>query len=266
MDLQTNSSILTDLFWLPIGAVLGWLVDRAAAKLLASRKRRQLAFVFPISESDHEIPVRCSVIKKIDGQYPSTFRAYVHSAEAIAMQNISREFARCGLHLGIGGFYAEGASEDHRNLILLGSDERFNPYCGELLQDLGTDIRHVPGNGSHKHFEYRKNSGDPWQELRCDPCQAGEDGTKFTKDYGLIIRKRLTADSNVLMCAGIHMHGTLAAVQVALDSAFQDEVKKCGFAFFVQVIKVAVRKDGLSLANDGVSWKDYDLKELRPRR
>jgi hypothetical protein len=68
-----------------------------------------------------------------------------------------------------------------------------------------------------------------------------------TNDYGIIARRTLAGGRVVLLLAGIHMHGTLAAAHVALNPEFQQRVLQRKYANFAQLVSVRVLRDGVSI-------------------
>jgi hypothetical protein len=156
-----------------------------------------------------------------------------------------------GITLDLGNFY--GTPPSTKNLLLIGS-KAYNKESKEIMKNLGDYTCNFPVN-KHLYFSIGTN------DYKCEDQDKGKN-PKVIEDYGIIVR-RLKEDKLVLLLAGIHMHGTLAAMEVALMNTFQSEVKRKGYKYFAQLVNVEVdRDDGLGIISTSIKWEDYPLVQL----
>ena len=268
-----SSIISSGAIHLAVGLLMAGIVIWFEASHRRRRKRRaleDLSWLFPISQEKPEMDFTCSLkpgdrfkpsnsdqalFTEFFGQNPSTYRRYVHSAEVLALQMITEKLSPLGVKFSQGGFYGGGGP--NRNLLLIGSESN-NQMSTTTLEFLKKRIDRVePPGGGHKYFQCGGNS------FHCDH-EVGADGlARVTRDFGVIVRRTLADGSIVLLLAGIHMHGTLAAAQVALNPAFQQRVLAHKYPSFAQLVSVNVLNDGCSIDVSSLdTWKDLPFVNL----
>lgn len=262
---------------LTIGLLMSGIV-LGAEKILRKRRKlralKDLSWLFPMSQEKPEMDFHCSLkpgdrygdhyndfgsdqalLTEFFGRNPSTYRRYVHSAEVLALQMITEKLSPLGVRFSYGGFYGSAAS--NRNLLLIGSDSN-NPMSKTTLEFLTNRIDHAqPDEGGHKYFQ----SGGVKFECAHESVAGGPD--KVTRDVGVIVRRTLAEGNIILLLAGIHMHGTLAAAQVALNPAFQRRVLTHKYPSFAQLVRVRVLGDGCSIDPSSLDeWMDLPFVNL----
>lgn len=217
------------------------------------KQLRQLSWLFPISDQKPEMHFKCSLKPGIDfkpapkddgvfaeffGQNPPSYRKYVHSAEVLALQMITEKLTPLGVRFVDAGFY--GGTGNSGNLLLIGSDAN-NKMSDTILAGLQERIGYDAAPNGHRYFSCGKH------KYGCK--HTGEAGslTRVTEDCGVIVRRTLSDGRVVLLLAGVHMHGTLAAACVALNPAFQRRVLESKHANFAQLVRVTVLDDGTSI-------------------
>jgi hypothetical protein len=154
---------------------------------------------------------------------------------------IASALAKIGVTLDASHFY--GMPESPR-LLLIGS-EKNNPRDLYSRGGLGPYVL-AHNKGRHASFVHKETQ----QEFRCQD----EDEGFVRRDYGVIFRKSHLGQTRVLL-AGIHMHGTLGAIEVALQREFQRRVLDHKYSSFVQLVEVHVARDGYSVPPEQIIWK-----------
>jgi len=263
-----------------MAGLLIWLAKGAYGFYYDRKKFQLLRVVFPIREVnwwDHlfeyargrpraQLQVRCSLIKKVDGHNPSTYRAYVHVAEVDELVRMVKELVKWGIEVD---YKIDCSIDTEVGAVLIGSDSNLQ-MSGSILDNLGPSVEWVKGEGKHAIVKWKRGEESP---LSCshDAFAYVDEKTddkklieteRVSKDYGLIVRKEMDDGVDVLLCAGIHMHGTAAALRTVLQKGFQQEVSKAKYSHFVKVVKASVDVNGLSLAIDPVERTKYPLQEL----
>ncbi|HCW07624.1 MAG TPA: hypothetical protein DGG95_09710 [Cytophagales bacterium] len=195
--------------------------------------------VFPVGQLGSRLPFQCSQTKaERKGCSPKTIRTYVHSAEVIGIIEILTKLMEFGVSLDLSHFN-DRFIEDERLLLIGGS--RYNPRTENIVKNLNPIEWKERQKGRHSFFRNVKD-----KKLIFD-CRHGVDG-KVTNDSGAIIKiSNETPKQDILFLMGIHMHGTLGAIEVALMEDFQKRVLDSGYNSFIQMVKVEVAKDGLTV-------------------
>ncbi len=242
---------LEGLYCTAIGTPLGILLEKLYQRYKIRREFSLIKEVFPVTLDDNEIEVKCSVTVKMDGRNPASLRAYVHSAETLALQKVAKYLDDVSIKLKFSSFY--GRPQEDRNLLLIGSGS-YNELSEDIMRDMG-ELSYNRSPNSHAYFTYQR------KKFTC--IHSNDTYHRVIQDYGVILRKPVWESKIVLLLAGIHMHGTLAAVEVAMSSEFQKKIKEIGYQYYAQLLKVTVAKDGLSLALNGIDWKNLPLIELK---
>ena len=230
--------LLSDLelgIWHFFAALLVVGVTHGTQRLYKWHSRRKelerLSWLFPFSKERPEIQFRCSLkpsnelqnlsgndelFQEIFGKNPSTFRKYVHSAEALALQMITEYLSPLGVRFVETGFYA-GSTGRSGNLLIIGGGKN-NELAKQIVNDLQNVIIFEQRRGKHSIFRYDDKIYGCKHENKIFSMNA------VTRDHGIIVRRTRTDKSVVLLLAGIHMHGTLAAAQVAIKEKFKRRV------------------------------------------
>lgn len=214
------------------------------------KRLEEIAWLFPISQDKPEMHFKCSLKDKdFFGSAPPTYRKYVHSAEVLALQKLSENLSPLGVHLLPDAFY--GSLDRSANVLLLGSDanvEMSKTILDGIKKHIGYEV--PPSGEGHRYF----TSGS--EKYCCKHIQGADGMARVIEDYGVIVRRTLSNDHVVLLLAGIHMHGTLAAAEVALNPAFQKRVLERKYTNFAQIVHTKVLENGTSLdMNSLEDWK-----------
>lgn len=235
-----------------LAAALPFGIEKTLRWHLRRRRLKDVSHVFPVSAEDRSMTVKCSILRTVGGKSPETIRAYVHSAEALALKNVTSSLEPLGIKLDLGSFY--GPPTNAKHLLLIGSGAH-NPDSEAMMMNIGKYSCVFPKSGEHFYFML---NGLPYKCIH----KQNTSEIHVATDYGLIARRRL-GERLVLLLAGIHMHGTLAAAEVALSKQFQSEVRSKGFSSFSQLVKVDVEaKLGLDIQSITINWRDYPLSQL----
>lgn len=271
-----------DVFLSLLGAFLGWVGKGAFGFFRERQKLASLRTVFPIpaipflnhlfdyvaDRPRTQLNVHCSLVKKEDGSSPPTFRAYVHSAEVLGLAELISKLSRLGVEVDV-----KLDQEVNRNVgtILIGSDANL-AASGDILKGL-------PGiiwdRGPNRHTQIKWTQEGKEESLLCSHEATitfeNKDGSlttanRVTRDFGLIVRKQSQDDTDVLLLAGIHMYGTLAALVTALEDGFRNEVRKFNNRHFVKLVEANVAKNGLDLSSDPVRRSRFPLVPLIRKR
>jgi hypothetical protein len=269
--------------WEAFGTVATHLAAGLIAALIAlymvepflKRKKQRkeldkLSWLFPVSQDNPKMHFKCSLkppsffgslagegglCDEFFGRNPATYRRYVHSAEVLALHMITEKLSPLGVTFLHSGFY--GGDESSGNLLLIGSESN-TELSGTIMRFLRKRIDQVePPGGGHKYFKCGEH------EYRCAHTNETDGLQRVTEDYGVIVRRTQTDGRIVLLLAGIHMHGTLAAAQVALNPAFQRRVLEHAYSSFAQLVHVRVLSDGASIdVNSLDDWTDLPFVRL----
>ena len=258
-----------------IGALL--LLYWIEPRLKRSRRHReleQLSWLFPISKEDPKLLFKCSLKPRAEfavttkdadlseeffGRKPPTYRRYVHSAEALALQRMTGWLSSRGVELLPDAFY--GDTERSTHLLLIGSEANLD-MSGQILQIMKKRINYEgesEGENRHKYFE----CGDVKYACKHSAALSSDGLQRVTEDCGVIVRVTLSDNTIVLLLAGIHMHGTLAAAEVALNPAFQHRVLQHRYASFAQLVRVKVSRNGTSIDRNSLEeWRELPFVRL----
>lgn len=218
-------------------------------------------FLFPgHADKPTKLYVRASVYEKDEGDVPGdkpSRRAYVHSAEVSALVELLKEVAP--LPIDVQFLVGEDTWPVRSNFLFLGGDYHQPTARGvyDRLREVG--VLKVPGalGESFEHYAYGdKIFGCKYREV------GGGGGRKqvaiIEEDSGLIYRYRNDLEDEILYCAGIHMHGTAAALATAINSEFQRKIDGLGLTEFVQFVKVRVSTNGIAVDLRNAVWKDFE--------
>ncbi|MGZ4865101.1 MAG: hypothetical protein ACXV39_10780 [Halobacteriota archaeon] len=247
-----------------------WFVEPFLKRKRQEKELDKLSWLFPISQGNPEMHFNCSLKPRLHfkplekeeylfseffGRNPPTYRRYTHSAEVLALQMITEKLSLLGVRFLHAGFY--GGTEPSGNLLLIGSESN-TELSSTILAFLRKRIDRVePPQGGHKYFKCGEH------EYKCAHTEEIDGLSRVTQDYGVIVRRTLSDGRIVLLLAGIHMHGTLAAAQVALNKAFQQRVIQHKYDNFAQLVHVNVLGDGTSIdVNSLDDWKNLPFVNL----
>ncbi len=234
-----------------ISVPLTLIAEKIARAYICHRDKRLISKVFPFTSADTQLEVKCSLKKTQDGKNPPSLRTYVHSAETLALQKIAKHLHGHDVALNVGSFYS--IPQEEKNLLLIGAAS-YNELSKHILECIdGFSIYHYDNH----HARYEHN-GEIYECVH----KEFEDGSKVTDDYGLVVRKKLSDGHYVLLLGGIHMHGTLAAADVAITRDFQRKIRKKKLREFIQLVRVRVADDGLSLIKSSIEWDNLPLIEI----
>lgn len=241
--MKVAETIMKGLF----GAIFAIGFEKSHNLFKLHKEVKSLRAVFPFTKQSPKFSVKCSMKIIKDGTNPPSLRSYVHSAEIMALHKIAKSFHEKPVTIKFDSFYS--SPQENQNLLLIGASA-YNEISRHIMADMGP-LSLCKSNDSHSFFKLNKT------EYRCKHTSC--DNAKVVEDYGIILRKSVYENNIVLLLGGIHMHGTLAAAEVALSSKFQQTVKESKNRFFVQLVKTSVMEDGFSLAPNAIIWEDYPL-------
>ena len=266
-----------------VSGVIGSIIAVVALQLWRFRQRRKdfrlLARVLPIQSSflqlasyflypghahkTTRLAIRPSITRKYEGDIRGdkrTLRAYLHSAEAEQLIQLMKSIAPLPIEFAL--ITGEAIPAGEKNLIIVGGDYH-NAAAKSLIEKLSDlEIRFLPPKlgQAHERLYYRGI------EFGCtlNKVNASEGQIDVVKkDVGLIYRCRSSTGMEILMCVGIHMHGSAAALAVALSPGFQSEIAKQQLKEFVQLVEVGVLSDGLSVDWGSIRWKKKFLIDAK---
>ena len=103
-----------------LSVVMTLLLEKVVRYYLKHLDRGLISSVFPFTKSDNSLEVKCSLNIKQDGKNPSSLRAYVHSAETLALQKIAKHLHGHDIELTFSSFYS--IPQEEKNLLLIGTD------------------------------------------------------------------------------------------------------------------------------------------------
>jgi hypothetical protein len=261
-----------------LGGVSTWVAKGAFGYYRDRNQFKLLCAVFPIREVkwwDHlfeyargrpraRLQVRTSLVKAVGGTNPATYRAYVHVAEVDELVKMVKQLAAMGVEVD---YQPDCSIDTGVGAVLIGSDANLH-MSGSILKNLGPNIDWKQEIGAHAVITWKRGNEEP---LKCDHApyvyidetnQTPVTTKRVSEDYGIVVRKEMDDGVDVLLCAGMHMHGTAAALRTALQKGFQQEVKRTGCGHFAKVLKAHVDENGLSLAVDPVERTKFPLQKL----
>lgn len=240
-----------------LAAALPFGVEKAIRWYRQRKSLEYLSCVFPISDKDRSMTVKCSIWKTMGGTNPETFRGYVHSAEALALKNLASRLEPLDVKLDLHSFY--GPPTGATKLVLIGSGAN-NDSSKAILNEKRRLGKYSFVSPRDEHFYFALPEQPELALFKCEHQRNSQGQLQVRTDYGLIVRKRVDAQDTLLL-AGIHMHGTFGAAKVALSNEFQAEVKRNKLRSFAQLVKVEVEEEfGLDIRS--VSWKQYPLSRI----
>jgi hypothetical protein len=239
-------------------AALGWAIKYTQDKISAARapgkRLKRLMHVLPITNHrvQNTIRIRTSVDIFAAGEGIKSKRGYTHISEAIALQVIADV---------VHGLPSIKLAFDHGPQIdavdscriVLGLSRTKSKISNRLFDRIGTStgIDLIKGTTVHQYFRDRQGT-----EYKCEHIEDPDFSTRVIKDYGMIYRCVGDSGGALLLCGGIHMFGTQAAVQVALGDEFIERVEGAGCREFLQLVEVSVHDDGITIDLDSVRWRD----------
>jgi hypothetical protein len=252
-----------EILYLIIGALLGFALERSNDAITPRLRLRRLKYILPIINpaDQRDIFIRPSIEVLTAGSGGRSKRAYTHSCETIALQTLSRVFH--GLPINLIFSYNDFASTEYAGWILLGLSREKSKISESLFEQIKqeTKIRVVKGQGTHQFIQ--DASG---KQYKCQHVDDDEFETKVTKDYGLIYRGVSNNGNAILLCGGIHMFGTQAAVEVALSEPFIERIRSAKSFAFAQVVEVAVRDDGITIDPGSIRWRDLPFVSVKANK
>ncbi len=238
-----------EILYLVLGALIQFLLDQLYEKVKPWLRLRKLGAVLPISHNNQtcEIFIRASLEVLSAGRGGKSKRAYTHSSETLSLQLLSKILHGTPAKLR---FQYDNAS--HGDWIILGLSRK-SKISQVTLDDIKskTGITVVRGDEAHQYF--RMPDGKTY---RCAHAPDQEFETIVTKDYGIIYRAANDQGNLALLCGGIHMFGTQAAVEVAFSGAFIERVRASGASEYAQLVEVGVLPDGLTIDPASIKWRE----------
>lgn len=245
-----------EVLYLVLGALIQFLLDHFYEKLKPWFRLRKLNAVLPISRNNqtHEIFIRSSLEVLSLGSGGKSKRAYTHSSETLSLQLLSKL-----LHGTPAKLKFQYDDANHGDWIILGLSRK-SRISQATLDDITnkTCITVVKGEDSHQYF-----SMPDGKTYRCAHVPDPDFETLVTKDYGIIYRATNDQGNLVLLCGGIHMFGTQAAVEVAFSDAFIERVRRSGASEYAQLVEVGVLADGLTIDPASIKWRDLPFVVAR---
>jgi hypothetical protein len=245
-----------EILYLVLGALFQFLLDLSYKKVRPFIELRKLSNVLPLSSGNktREIFIRASLEVLAAGGGEKSKRAYTHSSETLSLQLLTKILHGTPVMLK---FQYEDTS--HGDWIILGLSRKSKisqVTIDEIKSRSGITI--VKGEGSHQFFSIPNG-----ETYRCVHVPDPEFETLVTKDYGIIYRSVNDQGNVLLLCGGIHMFGTQAAVEVAFSDAFIKHVRDSGAHEYAQIVEVSVLPDGLTIDPASVKWRNLPFVVLR---
>lgn len=273
--MQTTSAIYTVL-----GSIVLFIVTQLGRLWLRAHQFKLLRTVLPVdvklfhlisyfflpghAYKPSRLAIRSSITKKVEGDVLNdlpTRRAYLHSAEVEQICKLIRAIAPFPIEARL--ITAEGPDPDDQHIVIVDGSYHNATAIGLMKRLNRVGIHLVPGQLGRDHAHYTYND----RRFGCSMTYFDDlEGRKIpiiTHDSGLIYRCRTDNGAEVLLCVGIHMHGSAAALATALSSDFQKEVEKRGLLDFVQFVEVNVLADGISVDWSSISWDPALLIDAR---
>jgi len=250
-----------------LGWCLHWATQKAKKRYIQWRFFRRIRWVLPVSdEVDDNTPIlyvkpSLEVIRS-GAKGVKSKRAYTHSCETVALAKLSSFLDDLPMHISFD--YQRDMGMQQENWLLLGLS-RNNVLSKSLLTDLeGSPISSISFvEPENDHYFFRDQDGN---EYKCKHKKDDNYESVVTSDHGIIYRKTMDNGAQVLLCGGIHMHGTQAALEVALSQEFQKEIQRRRCKEFVQMIHVRVLDDGLRINAASIQWRGLPFTCLDHRR
>lgn len=242
-----------------LGAIFGLVVERLKALYISRVQLRKFRHVLPLSKlTGGVIHIRPSRDIIASGNGGKSKRAYTHSAETIALHQISRTVKHLPITLDFQ--YDDIDTSDGNGWIIFGTSRRMSKLTNALIDHINMDfsIRIEKGVNSHGYFKSADGN-----EYHCEHTSDDKYESRVTKDYGIIYRGAFDDGVLVLLCGGIHMFGTLAAVETAFSDKFIDRVKHDHASEYVQLVEVGVHEDGINIISESKRWEDLPFAMLK---
>ena len=250
---------MQSLFYALIGILLREIYQRLSRYIAPRYRLRKLRRVLPIKDinQQNEVLIRPSLEITAMGKNGASKRGYTHANETIALQQISNVLA--DLPIKIHFDYNVVASEVYKAWILLGLSRKTvlpSDIYEKLENETGIRVVKTSSGIKFDHQYFRDSNGN---EFHCEHVEDMEFESRVLKDYGLIYRTELENGACILLCGGIHMFGTQAAVEVMLSEDFQKRTAKAKKFTFAQIVEVMVRDDGINIDRNTIKWKELSF-------
>lgn len=238
-----------------LGAAMRTPLEHAFAKIVGWRRMRRLQYVLPLGRENQsvELLIRPSLEVMSSGRKGASKRGYTHAAEVEALTLLLRK--TLGTPFKINFRYGEVSTEAREDWIIFGLSRHRSDISDGLLAEVDGrfGIKIVKDDTefefAHQYFQTAAAT------FRCEHAKDEQHHSKVTIDYGLIARLKMIGGNYVLLCGGIHMFGSQAALEVALDPEFIDRVRQASASEFAQLVKVGVKSDGLFIDRSSIQWK-----------
>jgi len=243
-----------------VGSALGVFFDRGYKKYEFWSQLRELIHVLPLNRDNQhgDIYIRPSLEILPGGGGGASKRAYTHAGEVIALQDLGR--ALHGTMAKLRFRYDERVDDPKADWIILGLSRKKTRIAQSIFDRMKEKygIEVVKGSGSHQYFKLKNGP-----EFRCKHAPDPIYESRVVTDFGIIYRARNGSGGLILLCGGIHMCGTQAALEVAISADFCRRVKQSKATEFAQIVEVPVLEDGITIDRDGIRWKDLPFVVLK---
>lgn len=254
-----------------ISALVGFLLEKLMRMAHRQWETWRLSHVFPIQGLFQHRPlmVRPSIEIQSGGGDPPSKRAYTHSGETEALQALHEAFDVTPISIELD--YSENLKNTDHGWVFLGLSRTKSKLDKKIIEEisLNTGMELVKPSKGHMFFR-DTHSG---MEYHCEHIPDDKFGTRVSVDYGLIYRGVTDNGVQFLLCGGIHMHATRAAIEVACSKEFVNRVKaacslmgrlqrKRCYGFF-QLVQAVVSDDGIGISAKQTRWKDFGLIPFR---
>jgi len=244
------------------GSALGVVFDRGYKKYEFWSRLRKLCHVLPLNRDNREgdIYIRPSLEILSGGEGGASKRAYTHAGEVIALQDLGRVLH--GTMVKLRFRYDDRVDDPKADWIILGLSRKKSTIAQSIFDKMTNEygIEVVKGSGSHQYFKLGDGS-----EFRCRHVPDPAYESRVTTDFGIIYRSYNGSGGLILLCGGIHMCGTQAALEVAISADFCRRVKRSRAREFAQIVEVPVLDDGITIDRDGIKWRDLPFVTLAER-
>ncbi|MFZ6757531.1 hypothetical protein ACO0K9_09915 [Undibacterium sp. Ji50W] len=212
---------------------------------------------------EQKIVVRTSLVPRTEGHGEKTLRYYTHTAELLALQEITAHLSKHNVHLDTTHFYSDDVVSEY--VVLLGSTTNTSlsgVMLGKTIESTEMTIREL---GDDVKWNFFKASAGKHSEItiKGNPHTCKHDDSQVKIDFGLIVRRTRPNGGVILLVAGIHAYGTYAAANVALRPDFQKFVRSQKVTSFAQLVKVEVR-NGKEISNAAINWEKKDFVVIDP--
>lgn len=257
--------LLDNVSTLIFGAVAGALVSIVIEKLIRAItgriRLRSLQYVLPLSPENqmNEIFIQPSFVVLGGGKGGQSKRGYTHTPEVEAIVQLILE--TIGTQIKLNFRYLDDTTRRDSDWIVLGLSAAYSN-----LTDGATDTMRErfgvrickPPEADKGHASIHLGN----DVFSCTHVEDHEYGSRVACDYGIVCKMRLNHGRMMLICGGIHMFGTQAALETALSPEFISRVSGHRCSEFLQIVRAPVKKDGLFLDRSAVIWKTYPFVGL----